>query len=133
MAEDLSYFSLKVEFDYDYSLGELRPYFDALLEGRALGSRCPQCERVNFPPRLSCNFDRQFAAWHELSGEGTIIQLTVGKEGVFAEIAMDGADNYCLGRLSGTNFCPGDRVVLNVSEEASIRHPAQIAIYRPIE
>ena len=37
------YFPLKVELDYSYSLGDLKPYFDALLEGRALASECPEC------------------------------------------------------------------------------------------
>ncbi len=133
MNKDVLYFPLKLELDYCYSLGEMKPYFDALQEGRALASRCPVCECVNFPPRLICESDRQKSTWFELTGLGTIKQLTAGRSETFAHVAMDGAGNLFLGRLSGKNFKKGDRVKLIRDTRAVVRHPAQSISFERID
>ena len=133
MTEESPYFPLKVELNYDYSLGDLKPYFDALRIGRALASRCPECGRVSFPPRLVCHLDQAPSTWQELTGCGSIHLLSVGREATFAQITMDGADNLCLGRLEGNQFKKGDRVRLDVVKDIAIDHPAKCAVFRRID
>ena len=133
MTEQSPYFPLKVEFNYAYSLGDLKPYFDALRIGRALASCCPECGRVSFPPRLVCHIDQAPSTWQELTGCGSIQVLSAGREATFAQIAMDGADNLCLGRLEGRQFKKGDRVCLDVVNDTATDHPAKCAVFRRID
>lgn len=133
MTEESLYFPLKVELNYDYSVGDLKPYFDALRKGHALASRCPECGRVSFPPRLVCHIDQFPSTWQELTGCGSIKQLSAGREATFAQIAMDGADNLCLGQLEGRHFKKGDRVRLVVVKDTATDHPAKCAVFRRID
>lgn len=133
MYSDSLYFPLKVELDYSYSLGQLKPYFDALQTGRALASCCPECGRVNFPPKLNCEFDQSKSTWLMLTGVGTIRQVSVGRTETFALIQMDGASNLCLGRLDGKDFRCGDRVRLEINQHTQVDHPAQYAVFRRID
>ena len=129
----MNYFPLKLELDYSYSLGDLKPYFDALREGKALASRCPKCGKTGFPPRLICDDDHTSTEWQELEGTGCIVEMTTGKDAngecaSFALIRMDGADNCALGRLKGDNLKKGDRVRLEV-KNPNAEHPAQSTVY----
>ena len=133
----MDYFPLKVELDYSYSFGALDRYFKALAEGRALGTFCPRCGRTSFPPKIICDIDHCHTEWRELEGTGAIRELTTGvdahgQETQFALIAMDGADNLSLGRLRGSQFNTGDRIVIDV-EDPNAPHPAQCAVFRRIE
>ena len=133
----MDYFPLKVELDYSYSFGALDQYFKALAEGRALGTFCPKCGRTSFPPKLICDIDHSHTEWRELEGTGVVRELTAGvdahgQETQFALIAMDGADNLSLGRLKGSQFNTGDRIMIDV-ENPNASHPAQCAVFRPIE
>ncbi len=133
MCTNSLYFPLKVELDYSYSLGDLKPYFDALQEGRALASECPECREVKFPPRLQCDRDRNMAGWKELTGLGTVKRITTGRNETLAQIAMDGANNLCLVRLDGKDLVVGDRVRLERIDATDIEHPAQCAVFRHID
>ncbi len=130
MSSDSLYFPLKLELDYSYALGDLKPYFDALSEGRALASRCPECGRVSFPPRLECELDRRESTWHELTGLGTVQRVTVGRTETLAQIAMDGAHNLFLGRLNSADIKKHDRVRLAALKSKDIAHPAQCAVFQ---
>lgn len=133
MSTNSLYFPLKVELDYSYSLGDLKPYFDALQEGRALASQCPECREVNFPPRLQCGKDGNVAGWKELTGLGTVKRITAGRNESLAQIEMDGTDNLCLGRLEGKDLIVGDRVKLHRIDANDIQHPSQCAVFRVID
>ena len=133
----MDYFPLKVELNYSYSFGALDKYFKALAEGRAFGTFCPKCGRTSFPPKLICDVDHSHTEWRELEGTGVVRELTAGvdahgQESQFALIAMDGADNLSLGRLRGSQFNTGDRIVIDV-EDPNAPHPAQCAVFRRIE
>lgn len=127
------YFPLRIELDYAYSLGELAPYFDALKNGEALASRCPECGAVNFPPRLVCDRDGQKAKWRELPGTGVVVEVTTGFDSdgndvSFALISMDGAGNSALGRLSYSHGNKGDRVKM-AATQPDAAHPARQAVF----
>ena len=132
----MDYFPLKVELDYSYSFGALDQYFKALAEGRALGTFCPRCGRTSFPPKLICDVDHSHTEWRELEGTGVVRELTAGvdahgQESQFALIAMDGADNLSLGRLRGSQFNTGDRIVIDVEDPNahwSMEYPSSTAL-----
>ena len=125
------YFPLHIELDYSYSVGELKPYFDALSEGRALASQCLECGYVSYPPRLICHKDHEQTQWLALNGTGQIIEITKSKDSknrpaYFALIKMDGADNFTLGRLFCDGIVKGDYVRIAAANE-EVNHPAQSA------
>ncbi len=136
MTEASNYFSLKVELDYTYSLGALKPYFDALVEARALASNCPACGTVKFPPRIICDDDQSKTDWIELNGTGEIIEFSTGKDAngnsvAFALIQMEGASNLCLGRLEEQDLNVGDLVQIHASD-LEHTHPAQRVVFKRI-
>jgi uncharacterized OB-fold protein len=48
-----------------------------LRDGRLMSSRCTACDRLSFPPRADCPDCRHGEfAFHELSGEGTLLTYT---------------------------------------------------------
>ena len=134
MPDQSPYFPLKVELDYSYSLGELKPYFDALAESRALGSICPKCDKVSFPPRILCDDGQTETEWKELDGTGKIIEFTTGKDAngeyvSFALIQMNEASNLCLGRLQDAGLNIGDQVRIHALE-MDVAHPAQRVVFK---
>lgn len=97
-----------------------------------MASECPECREVNFPPRLQCAKDGNETGWKELTGLGTVKRVSAGRNETLAQIAMDGADNLCLGRLDGNDLVVGDRVRLERVDVTDIQHPAQCAVFRHI-
>jgi uncharacterized OB-fold protein len=94
---------------YLYSLGELSPFFRAIVdEKRLLGSKCPKCSKVWMPPRGDCPDCYETTEWVELTGEGEVVSCTycyfpgastdlisfIGLPYVFAAIRLDGADTF---------------------------------------
>ena len=134
MSNASNYFPLKVELEYSYSLGALKPYFDALVESRALASSCPNCGKVSFPPRIVCDDDQTKTEWIELAGVGEIIEFSAGKDAngesaAFALIQMSGASNYCLGRLEEHDLNVGDKVQIHALDLENA-HPAQRVVFK---
>jgi len=64
------YVSLDLGLHFSHPLGCLRPYFEALEQGRALGVRCESCARTWFPPRRTCCGNSVAENWTELAGAG---------------------------------------------------------------
>lgn len=125
----MDYIPIRIILDYSYSLGELKPYFDTLRNGEALGSKCPECQKVHFPPRLICEDDGTSTEWHQLEGTGTITEITTQANGEsFALIAMDGASNKALGHLTQSSVKPGDRVKIT-QYDPEAEHPANCVVY----
>lgn len=132
----MKYFPLQIELDYSYSVGDLKPYFDALSEGRTLASRCLECNYVSYPPRLICHKDHERTKWLELNGTGQIVEITQCKDSknrptYFALIKMEGANNYTLGRLFCDRITKGDHVKV-AAANAEVNHPAQSARFNRV-
>ena len=78
------YVSLDLRLRFSHPLGSLRPYFEALEQGRALGVRCEACARTWFPPRRTCCGHSVADNWTtlagdnrtELAGAGTVLSIT---------------------------------------------------------
>ncbi len=112
---------IEMQFRYQHPLGARAPYFDGLLQGRAMGSRCAVCARVSFAPALCCTSDFQ---WVELPGTGKVVAATHG----FALIAMDGADNLALGVVLAPALV-GQQVRLCLAAGPAA-HPTQAAFFQ---
>jgi uncharacterized OB-fold protein len=137
------YVSLDLRLRFSHPLGSLRPYFEALEQGRALGVRCEACARTWFPPRRTCCGRSVADNWTELAGAGTVLSITSGERSLpftdgrepmsLALVAMDGADNAALGWIASDGSTgPGSRVRLAAAAENSV-HPAQCARFEPID
>ena len=65
---------------YTFRLGALSPYAKGLMEGKLLGTRCPSCGDVTFPPRVNCwNLDckLEHTEWKEMPFTGTLHAYTI--------------------------------------------------------
>ncbi|MHA1384453.1 MAG: Zn-ribbon domain-containing OB-fold protein [Candidatus Helarchaeota archaeon] len=65
---------------YTFRLGALSPYSKALLEGKILGTKCPKCGDITFPPRVNCwNLDCKLikTEWVEMPMKGILDTWTV--------------------------------------------------------
>ena len=131
---------IELRLRYAHGLGELSPYFAGLERGAAIATRCRDCHRTWFAPRLVCACGCRTLDWVELRGRGTIVALTRGRATLpgmsvadelgFALIRMEGADNLCFGRLGGYpgELAPGSPVQLRRAN-GDWAHPAQCAEY----
>ena len=134
---------LELRLNYRHGLGAHSPFFDALLKGEALASRCPICDDRRFPPRLICPKDRAPTESWSLSGRGTLVRLTIGPanallesdgtEEVFGEVMMHGATNRVFARIEMGDETPreGRRVELALPR-AGLRHPIQALVFTPV-
>lgn len=141
---ELPYLAIDLHLRYMHPFGALRPYFEALTQGRAAATRCPTCLRAWSPPRLSCPQDQIDTQWIALSGHGHIVSVTSGESRLpladtpgrhtFALIALDGADNLAFGRVvcGETTVKRGQRVRL-LRAPGKAPHPAQAAYFVPDE
>lgn len=135
--------NLTTTFRYRHGLGDLTPYFEGLERGEAMATTCRDCRRTWFAPRLVCACGSRACSWVQLPGTGVVVAATAGVyalpltdrkvHGAVALVAMDGADNAVLGRLSeGTKCAAGLKVRLTVDPLAR-SHPVQAALYRPLD
>ncbi|MEP7207539.1 MAG: OB-fold domain-containing protein [Casimicrobiaceae bacterium] len=135
---------LELRLRYDHALGELSPFFRGLEAGRAVATRCGDCGRTWFAPRLVCVCGSRAMHWVELAGLGTIEAITVGRSVLpcadvaatfaFALIRLDGAANACFGRvaMNDSSLGRGDRVRLRRAA-GTWPHPVQCAEYAAVE
>lgn len=103
------------DLSYRHALGETTSRFlGALTEGRILGRKCPQCERVLVPARSFCDRDHvDTTDWVEVANTGTIEMFTVVYEPfrnlpappyALAYVTLDGADTALVGYVRGIDL-----------------------------
>ena len=104
----------QVILDYTIASGDLTPYFNALLAGRALASTCTSCRHVAFPARTTCQrcAGREFD-WTELQGTASVLFRTDGQAGSFALVRFDGADTNSTVALGNPEACNSEAPELN--------------------
>lgn len=99
---------------YEHSYGLVSRFFEALMEKKLLGTKCPKCGDVFCPPRAHCWRNRCKLAeteWIEMPMQGTLHCFTVlGFAGeaflsdlpfVLAYVRVEGANTLIAGRLVG--------------------------------
>ncbi|MGI5498776.1 Zn-ribbon domain-containing OB-fold protein [Lentzea sp. CA-135723] len=112
-ADDVTMVTTPVNLHYTHSASPTEdPFLRGLMEGRLLGQRCPQCEKVYFPPRPACPTDGVPTTDQvELADRGTITTFCVVNVPflgqripppyVSAYVLLDGADIPFLHLLLG--------------------------------
>jgi len=135
--------NLTLSLCYRHGFGALSPFLRALQEGQTIGSRCPTCGDVRFPPRRLCLHDGAPTEAHPLGGTGQVVRITTAsvpiplstpaQHHIFAEVALDGADNRVLARLSGDpgRLHQGSRVRLAPTTGTPLPHPIQALVFEP--
>ena len=84
---------LHMRLDYTIAEGVLKPYFDALLRGDALASRCQTCGHVAFPARVICkDCGSGEMGWVTLSGAADVMHRTDGDKFASSLAKFTGAD-----------------------------------------
>lgn len=80
--ENVEWIEQQIYYDmlYTFRLGALSPYAKGLLEGRLLGTKCPKCGDITFPPRvncwrLDCNLEK--TEWIEMPHSGILHTFTI--------------------------------------------------------
>ncbi|MHA2387894.1 MAG: Zn-ribbon domain-containing OB-fold protein [Candidatus Hodarchaeales archaeon] len=65
---------------YTFRLGALSPYAKGLMNGKLMGTKCPKCGDVTFPPRVNCwNLDckLEITDWVEMPMTGILHTFTI--------------------------------------------------------
>jgi len=112
----------KTDLPYKYSIGKLAvKFFEELKENKKiLGSKCPKCEKVHFPPRAvcaDCFIKMEIGDMVELPPKGTLEGFTVvnypftdpSTGGIrpfpygYALFKLDGADTYTMHFINETD------------------------------
>jgi uncharacterized OB-fold protein len=112
----------KTNLPYKYSIGKLAvKFFEELKENKKiLGSKCPKCEKVHFPPRAvcaDCFIKMEIEDMVELAPKGTLEGFTVvnypftdpSTGGIrpfpygYALFKLDGADTYTMHFINETD------------------------------
>lgn len=122
-----------------YDVGRIGTRFLAELRDnkKILGIRCPVCNRVYVPPRLTCkDCFTELEEWVELSDKGTLLTYTivhtpganqpVEPPYIIGVIQLDGADTgliHIVGQTSFEQLSVGMRLqaVFNEEREGNIR------------
>ena len=75
----------------------VKPYYDALEEGKILARKCQDCGAIEWPPLLGCNTcGSTNMEWIEMSGKGTMIQMVMASP-ITMKPEMEDIKPYCLG------------------------------------
>lgn len=151
------YFEIKWKTDlkYRYSIGKLAvKFFEELKKNKKiLGSKCPKCNKVHFPPRAvcaECLVEMTIDDMVELPPKGTLAGFTVinypftdpSTGGIrpfpygYALFKLDGADTYTMHFINETDISKmkiGQRVEAVFSEKLKGDFTADIPYFRIIK
>ena len=74
----LWYDQRELRVKYTISVERIRKFYEGLMEGKLLATRCKHCGRIYFPPQMDCPYCRKSdMEWIELSKEGTLLTYTI--------------------------------------------------------
>ncbi len=82
LSADSTWIEQQIYYDmlYTFRLGALSPYAEGLLEGKLLGTQCPKCRDITFPPRVNCwrlDCKLEVTDWIEMPLTGTLHTFTI--------------------------------------------------------
>ncbi|WP_199930436.1 Zn-ribbon domain-containing OB-fold protein [Sedimenticola thiotaurini] len=133
---------IDLSLSYSHGFGGFTPFFEALMQGRLLGSRCPICDEVCFPPRMRCSVHHVETELAELTGFARLLSWTTGPVKLpqanetalltFGLVQLDGAINSTLVRIDGdeTQLVTGALLRLQrLDEKADLSHPIQALVF----
>ena len=97
----------------------VKPYYDALEEGRILGRKCTECGAVDYPPHLICNVCGCLETeWYEISGKAVANQLMPYVPAFAIPVVKErfGGD-YCIANITLEEGTDVGGVVINLTRE----------------
>lgn len=135
MSEPVTVVRRPIRLEYTYTAGQATSRFlRGIAQGKILGQRCPECEKVYVPPRGSC--PRCGVPTEEevpVSDRGTVTTfgivnipsevLTIPIPYVLAYILLDGAD---IPMIHIIQECPVDQVRMGMRVEAVWVQPEEL-------
>jgi len=136
---------INLSLSYSHGFGAFTPFFEALMQGRVLGSRCPVCDEVRFPPRMRCPVHHTDTGMTELTGFARLLSWTTGPVRLpqasdtavltFGLVQLDGAINSTLVRIDAdeTQLTTGALLRFQrLEEDSEPPHPIQALVFRPV-
>jgi len=74
----LWYDQRELKVKYTISVERIAKFYEGLMEGRLLATKCKHCGRIYFPPQMDCPYCKKSdMEWIELSREGELLTYTV--------------------------------------------------------
>ena len=134
------YEELELTLAWRHGTGGLNPFFDALKQGRILGSRCTTCGHTSVPPRVNCAADGSEMKVLELPPTAAVLHITEGAasglldnrgdQQTFALVQITGSDNCILARIDTAAGRPnsGHKVKLAMASYSG-GHPVQLLVF----
>jgi len=97
------------------SITKTNDFIDYLEEGKVMGTRCKNCGKTFFPPRVDCyNCLCSDIEWFEISGRGRLLSYT---KLMFAPVGFEDDLPYMLGLADFGDFKVFGRVSKEIPEE----------------
>jgi uncharacterized OB-fold protein len=97
------------------SVTKVNDFIDHLEQGKVMGTRCTNCERVYFPPRADCyNCLSSDMEWFEVEGVGKLITYSKLK---YAPVGFEDDLPYCIAVLDYGDYKVFGRIAGEIPEE----------------
>jgi uncharacterized OB-fold protein len=97
------------------SVTKVNDFIDYLEQGKVMGTRCPNCEMVFFPPRADCFKCLSSAMeWFEVEGMGKLITYSKLR---YAPVGFEDDLPYCLAVLDYGDYKVFGRISNEIPEE----------------
>lgn len=97
----------------------VKPYYEALEEGRILGRKCTKCGHVEYPPYLICNNCGCLETeWYEISGKAMATQLMPAAPAfIIPPVQERFGGQYCIAAITLEEGIDVGGAVINLSRE----------------
>lgn len=97
----------------------VKPYYDALEEGKILGRKCKTCGHVEYPPYLMCNKCGGLETeWYEISGKAMAHQIMPASPVfIIPPVAERFGGQYCIASITLEEGIDVGGTIINMSPE----------------
>lgn len=141
---DIELIDMRLNFQFNHSLGKLSRFFLELENRRLMGTRCPKCNRLWMPPRAMCPDDWTITLWEEISIFGVLEVASRSaykntesggpEDLVLGYVHLDGAHTSLLQRIA--NYGDPRRLVHGMPVKAvwadtEVNHPMELFWFEP--
>jgi len=97
------------------SVTKVNDFINHLEQGKVMGTRCTNCERVYFPPRADCYYCLSSdVEWFEVEGVGKLITYSKLK---YAPVGFENDLPYCIAVLDYGDYKVFGRIASEIPEE----------------
>ena len=97
------------------SVTKVNDFINHLEQGKVMGTRCTNCERVYFPPRADCYYCLSSdVEWFEVEGVGKLVTYSKLK---YAPVGFENDLPYCIAVLDYGDYKVFGRIASEIPEE----------------